>query len=125
MARRFRWSVSNMELMIQKPSAGGSRSVLDSYPIEKKHPHQRFDPNMVALGILISLGGILILLASTSLEEDRGQELHLHESWTPLRGPASPLMAMRRRSPENRRLIAKDGFVHQSCGDKASLYDQL
>ena len=24
---RFRWPVSNMELMIQKPSAGGSRSV--------------------------------------------------------------------------------------------------
>ncbi len=28
-------------------------------------------------------------------------------------------------SSERWRLIAKDGFVHQSCGDKASLYDNL
>jgi hypothetical protein len=46
--------------------------------------------------------------SNSSRLEDRGQELHLHESVTPLRGPASPLMALWRRRPENRRLIAKD-----------------
>ena len=38
-------------------------------------------------------------------------------------GSASPLMALWRRRPENRRLIAKGGLDQQSCGDKASLYD--
>jgi len=44
----------------------------------------------------------------------------------PLTG-ASPtrVMALWRRSPENRRLVAKDGLGHQSCGGKVSPYDQL
>jgi len=65
---------------------------------------------------------LLALGISSTLEDYRGQELlSLYEPMAPpreprapWRGSASPLMALWRRRPENRRLIAKGGLDQQS-----------